>query len=186
MEKLHVQGNEFTVKYTTQKKKPEAKFLLYFNGPKPANEDNWLLDMELAHYVFHTDQEAVYLQELGLGLHLKELVTSHLEFFRSKERRQKLQDLLGEGDEHAAIRYKMLGVVFRTDDLNLDTFVHAHGTAYAEGRDAQDTELERYGLAAFYWGEIGRHYNYTNDTPASTTCCWRSSTASSPWASQAP
>lgn len=166
VEKLHVQGNTFEVKYITQKVRPEAKFLLYFNGPKPANEDNWLLDMELAHYVFHTDQEAMYLQELGLGLHLKELVTSHLEFFRSKERRQKLQDLLGEGDEHAAIRYKMLGVVFRTADLNLDTFVHAHGTAYAEGRDAQDTELDRYGLAAFYWGEIGRHYNYKNDTPS--------------------
>jgi len=166
VEKLHVQGNEFAVKYITHKEKPEAKFLLYFNKPKPHNEDNWLLDMELAHYVFHTDQEAMYLQELGLGLHLKELVTSHLEFFRSKDRRQKLQDLLGEGDEHAAIRYKMLGVVFRTDDLNLDTFVHAHGTAFAEERDTPDAELERYGLAAFYWGEIGRHYNYKNETPS--------------------
>lgn len=166
VEKIHVQGNEFEVKYITNKQRPQEKFLLYFNTPKPPNEENWLLDMELAHFIFETDQSSMFLQELGLGLHLKELVAEHIDFFRSKDRRQKLQDLLGEGDEHMEIRYKMLGVVFRTDDLNLDTFVHAHATAFVEERTSIEEELERYNLKGFYWGELAKKYQYKNDEPA--------------------
>ena len=92
--KIHVQGNEFAVKHIINKQNPTGNFLLYFKGAKPANEDNWLLDLELAHQVFHTDQEAMWLQEMGLGYHLKELVTEHMEFFRAKERRLKLKDFL--------------------------------------------------------------------------------------------
>ncbi len=166
VEKLHVQGNEFEVKHITNKQRPGDRFLLYFNTPKPAHADNWLLDMELAHYEFHTDQEAMWLQEMGLGLHLKELVTAHLEFFRAKERRNKLKDLLGEGDEHQDIRYKMLCVVFRTDDLDLDTYVLAQATALAEGKDTFDSELQRYALDAFYWKDVGRKYQYTSEQPS--------------------
>ena len=78
VEKIHVDGNEFEVKHTVHKANPKKKFLLYFTGPKPANEENWLLDLELAHHTFHTDQEAMFLQELGLGYHLKELVAEHI------------------------------------------------------------------------------------------------------------
>jgi uncharacterized protein (TIGR02687 family) len=166
VEKVHVQGNEFAVKYLTNKQQPTDKFLLYFTSPKPANEDNWLLDMELAHYVFHTDQEAMWLQEMGLGLHLKDLVAAHMEFFRAKERRNKLRELLGDGDGHQDIRYKMLCVLFRTDDLDLDTYVLAQATALAEGKDTYDGELERYKLAEFYWHEVARKYQYTSDQPS--------------------
>lgn len=81
IEKVQVKGNEFEVKYLVVKQCPEKKFLLYFTGAKPLNEENWLLDIELAHQVFHTDQEAMFLQEIGLGYHLKELVAEHIEFF---------------------------------------------------------------------------------------------------------
>ena len=67
--KIHVQGNEFEIKYLITKQKPSKKFLLYFTGEKPLNEENWLLDLELAHHVFHTDQEAMYMQEIGMGYH---------------------------------------------------------------------------------------------------------------------
>src|SRR5690606_18789591 len=89
VEKIKVQGNEFEVKYFVNKQKPDDKFLLYLPHKKPVNEDNWLLDLELAYHVFHTDQEALYLQEIGLGYHLKELVFEHIEFFKAKERRTK-------------------------------------------------------------------------------------------------
>ena len=77
VEKVHVQGNEFEVKYRINKVSPKGKFLLYFTHEKPKNEDNWLLDMELAHNVFRTEQEAMFLQEIGLDYHFKELVTQN-------------------------------------------------------------------------------------------------------------
>ena len=166
VKKIHVQGNEFEVKHLINKQEPEGKFLLYFTGAKPANEDNWLLDMELAHQIFNTDQEAMFLQEMGLGYHLKELVTEHLEFFKAKDRRVKLKEFLGDGDEHQEIKYKMLAVVFGTENISLVTYIHAHGAAFSEGNEKYDVALQRYNLTDYYWGEIKRKYNYQNESPS--------------------
>ncbi|MDB4655546.1 BREX-1 system phosphatase PglZ type A [Flavobacteriales bacterium] len=166
LEKIQVEGNEFEVKYIINKQKPKGKFLLYFNGAKPANEENWLLDMELAHHVFHTDREAMVLQEIGLGYHLKELVAEHILFFEAKERKQKLKELLGEGDEHEDIRGKMLAVLFNTDYVSLSTFIHAHSSAFIDGNERFEKELDRYNLTSYYWGKIKHQFNYISETPS--------------------
>jgi hypothetical protein len=141
VDKIHVQGNEFEVKYRIIKQDPNNKFLLYFTGEKPVNEENWLLDLELAHHVFHTDQEAMFMQEIGIGYHLKELVSEHLDFFKSKERRIKIKELLGVGDQHEDIRGKMLAVLFNTDFVNLSSFIQAHSAEFIDGNDKFDKNL---------------------------------------------
>ena len=166
VEKIQVEGNEFSIKNLINKQKPKDKFLLYFEGPKPANEENWLLDMELAHHIFHTDQEAMFLQEIGLPYHFKELVSEHIEFYKAKDRRQRLQELLGEGDEHEDIRGKMLAVLFNTEYVNLITFVHAHGSAFIDGNERFDKDLERYNLTKYYWGKIKYQFNYDSENPS--------------------
>ncbi|WP_163710208.1 BREX-1 system phosphatase PglZ type A [Mangrovibacterium lignilyticum] len=166
VEKIAVEGNEFEVKYMINKLKPDTKFLLYFKGAKPSDDENWLLDMELAHDLFHTDQEAMFLQEIGLGYHLKELVTEHIEFFKAKERRLKLKELLGEGDEHEDIRGKLLAVTFNTDYVNLITFIHAHGAAFVDGNERLDKELERFNLTKYYWGKIKYQFKYQSEKPS--------------------
>jgi len=166
VEKVEVLQNEFELKHLIVKKKHEQKFLLYFNRSKPANEDNWLLDLELAHHVFHTDQEAMFLQEIGLGLHLKELVSEHIEFFKSKERRLKLKELLGDGDGHDDIRSKLLAVVFNTNYVSLNTFIHAHSAAYVDGHTRLERDLERYKLTSYYWGKIKHQFNYISNDPS--------------------
>jgi uncharacterized protein (TIGR02687 family) len=166
VEKIHVQGNEFEVKYRITKQDPKKKFLLYFTDEKPLNEENWLLDLELAHHVFHTDQEAMFMQEIGMGYHLKELVAEHIEFFKSKERRTKLKELLGEGDQHEDIRGKMLAVLFNTDYVNLSSFIQAHSSEYIDGNDKFDKNLDRYNLTNYYWGKIKHQFNYLNEAPS--------------------
>ncbi len=163
VEKLTIEGNEFEIKYQIYKQSPEKKFLLYFPYEKPVNEENWLLDVELAHYVFHTDQEAMILQELGLGYHLKELIGEHLEFFKSKERKQKFQQLIVKGDEHHALRCKMLAVIFNTDSINLVNFVHSYGLAVVNDKAGFEKQLEKYNLNDFFWDEIARVYNYQSE-----------------------
>src|SRR5690606_23794674 len=138
----------------------------YFSGSNPVNEDNWLLDLELAHHVFHTDQEAMFLQELDLDYYLKELVSEHIEFFKAKERRLKLKELLGIGDEHEDVRNKMLAVVFNTDYVDLRSYIQAHGTAFVEDNNKFDNDLVRFNLANYYWDKIKRHFNYQNESPS--------------------
>ena len=164
-EKIQVNGNEFEVKYRLQKQQPTTNFLLYFSYQKPLNEDNWLLDLELAHHVFHTDQEAMFLQEIGLEYHFKELVTEHIDFFKAKDRRLKLKDLLGEGDVHEDIRMKILAVTFNVDYVNLIDFVHAHGADFITDKNEIDKNLEKYNLKNYYWAKVKHQFNYEDENP---------------------
>lgn len=165
VEKIKVDNNEFEVKHIINKQKPDSKLLIYIPHAKPAHEDNWLLDAELAHHVFYTNQEALMLQEMGLDYHLKELVSEHIEFFKSKERRARFVDLLGDGDENEEIRAKMLAVVFNTEYVNLISFIHAHAGALVRNEERTDRELVKFNLHAFYWTKIALQFGYQSDKP---------------------
>lgn len=166
VEKRMVENDQFYIKYLITKEKPCSQFLLYFPSRKPDNAENWLLDMELANYVFQTNQEALFAQELELDYSFTELIGDHIEFFKNKERRASFKDLLGKGDEHQAIRYKMLAVLFNTDNVSLISFLQAHASAYNDGNDRYERELDRYNLKTFYWKEIARKYGYSSETPS--------------------
>ncbi|THV60835.1 BREX-1 system phosphatase PglZ type A [Flagellimonas alvinocaridis] len=166
VQKCHVQDNQFEIKYKLTSKNENEKFLVYFNTPKPKPNENWLLDLELAYHVFHTDQEAIILQDLGLDFGFKKLVEEHIAFFKSKERQDNLKELLGKGDSHKDVRYKMIAVAFNTEYVNLNTFIHAHGTAFANGNEKLQRDLERFELTDFYWKEISEKFNYDSDTPS--------------------
>jgi len=164
VEKVQVDHNPFEIKYRVNKLQPEQKFLLYFDYPQPSLEDNWLLDMELAYHVFQTDQAALFIQEMELGFHLKDLINQHLEFFKAKERRAKLMELATKEDTHQEVRYKILSIVFGVDSLSLSTLILSHILAYSQGNDRLDRDLSRYQLDAFYWNEIARIYGYQGES----------------------
>lgn len=166
VECIHVQNNEFYIKNKIARQDTVGKYLIYRTGKRPTLVNNWLLDLELAYYEFDTDQEAVFLQELGLDYSFKELVTQHLEFFKNKERRYKLKNLLGKEDSFREIRYKMLAVTFGTPSIGLAAFIQAHGAAFNDGNERPEKELERYSLSEFYWGLISETYKYFSDSPS--------------------
>jgi len=166
VEKVVVQNNQFYIKNLSYKEKPTTKFLLYLPYKKPNNAENWLLDLELAHYVFQTRQEAMFAQELELDYDFISLIAEHIEFFKNKERRAYLKELLGKDDDYQTIRYKMLAVLFNTDNVSLISFLQIHASAFSDENERYDRELERYNLKNYYWKEISRKYGYNNETPA--------------------
>ncbi|MGI6305540.1 MAG: BREX-1 system phosphatase PglZ type A [Bacteroidales bacterium] len=68
--------------------------------------------------------------------------------------------------DYQAIRYKMLAVLFNTDNVSLVSFLQIHASAFNDGNERYDRELERYNLKNFYWKEIARKYGYNSETPA--------------------
>jgi len=166
IEKAVVTNNQFYIKYLTNKENSNSKFLLYLPYEKPNNTENWLLDMELANYVFQTKQEAMFAQELELDYNFTDLIAGNIEFFKNKERRAELKQLLGKNDDYHAIRYKMLAVLFNTDNVSLVSFLQVHASAYNDGNERYERELERYNLKGFYWKEITRKYGYHNESPS--------------------
>src|SRR5690606_16791568 len=88
---------------------------LYREGPQPADIDNWLLDVQLAHDEFRTDQASIWLSELELGLEFASLVNEHASFCEAVKRRDGLKKLLMPKDSRGVIRLKMLAVCAGAD-----------------------------------------------------------------------
>ncbi len=166
IEKIEVDNNEFALKHTIIKGAPSKKYLLYFpNGEKPLI-DNWLLDLQLAHKEFHTDQEAMFLQELGLDYYFKELVKAHIEFFQSKERRAKLIELIAEGDRELDLQFKMMAVVFNTNYPNLEACIQAYASAFIDGSAKIEKDLERFNLNEVFWRAVSKKLDYHAEKPS--------------------
>ncbi len=166
VKKVEVNNNEFAVKHMILRGRPKTKFLLYFPfGEKPPLE-NWLLDLQLAYKEFHTDQEAMFLQEMGLDYYFKELVGAHIEFFQSKERRNKLKELIAEGDREKDLQFKMMGVVFNTNYPNLEAYIQSFAAAFIDSEDRIERELDRFGLGELFWRAVSRKFDYYSEQPS--------------------
>lgn len=165
IEKLELTNNEYGLKYRILREQPEQKFLLYREGPQPADLDDWLLDVQLAHGEFRTDQAAIWLSELELGLDFVEIVQSHPEFFQASKRKESLKRLLKPDDTHGMIRLKMLAVCAGSEP-RLDSVVENLLGEMALGRDDKIKQVGRCNLDAFLWGQMKRVYGYDSPEPS--------------------
>ncbi len=164
VEKLELANNEFGIKYRILREQPEQKFLLYLEGPQPDDLDNWLLDVQLAHGEFRTDQVAIWLSELELGLEFWEVVQGHAEFFQAIKRKEALKKLLEADDTAGKIRLKMLAVCTGSEP-RMDAVVENLLQELAEGHDEKAKLTERCSLNGFLWEQMTRCYGYTSDEP---------------------
>ena len=164
VEKLELTNNEYGVKYKLLREQPEQKFLLYREGPQPADLDNWLLDVQLAHGEFRTDQVAIWLSELELGLEFTDVVQAHAEFFQAVKRKDALKKLLKADDTAGQIRLKMLAVCTGSE-LRMDAVVENLLQELADGRDEKIKLIGRCSLDGFLWEQMTRCYGYKSDEP---------------------
>jgi uncharacterized protein (TIGR02687 family) len=164
VEKLELNNNEFALKYRLLREQPEQKFLLYREGPQPTDLDNWLLDVQLAHGEFRTDQAALWLSELELGFQFVELVQTHAEFFQSIKRRETLKKLLKPDDTNGVIRLKMLAVCTGSE-ARMDTVLENLLQELADGREEKIKLIDRCGLNDFLWEQLSRYYGYKSGEP---------------------
>lgn len=165
VERIEVTNTEFAVKHRVLREEPKRRFLLYRDGPRPADIDNWLLDIELAHGVFKSDQVAIWLADLGLPISFEEIVREHQEFFRSGRRLEKLKAIVRGDDTRAKLRQRMLGVCAGADG-DFDTVVEALLGELATRKDDSLRLIGRVGLSGFLWDQMKRLFGYRADKPS--------------------
>src|SRR5699024_3710730 len=123
--------------------------------------------IELAHHVYHTDQEALYLQEVGLGYHYKEWISKHLEFFKNKERVAAFKKIAREEDGDDTLSLKLLQVVFQAKSLSLNAYLRSYASAFVNEKHGSIAhELERFGLKDMFWQEVAQKFGYTHEEPS--------------------
>jgi uncharacterized protein (TIGR02687 family) len=162
--KAAVQNNEFALKHRVLRAEPREKFLIYRTGARPADLDNWLLDIELGHGTFKADQVAMWRTELGLPERFDTLIGQHAEFFRSAKRFEKLKAAIRGDDTETTICLRMLAVCAGGDG-GLDTVVEAMLQDLSRGGEDGLRLITRVGLAEFLWKQVGAQYGYRSDTP---------------------
>jgi uncharacterized protein (TIGR02687 family) len=111
IEKIELANNEFQVKHRLIREDLSGKFLVYSPMERPPEAEDWLLDLALGHFVFSTDEAAMYLQDLGLSDSLRRLVAERIGFFReSKENLESLVALAKTEWEAGDLLYAMLSI----------------------------------------------------------------------------
>lgn len=165
VEKIEVANTEFAVKHRILREEPKRRFLLYREGPRPADVDNWLLDVELAHGVFKTDQVAIWLADLGLPMSFEDIAREHQEFFRSNRRLEKLKAIIRGDDTKPKLRLRMLGVCAGADG-DFDTVVEGLLGELTAGKDDSLRLIGRVGLNEFLWDQMSRFFGYRADKPS--------------------
>ena len=161
--KVTVNNNEFAVKHLIYIEKPDERFLLYIPFARPEIEDNWLLDLELSNYLFHTDREAMILQELDLSISLRAWLKPHLEFFKSKERIKHFSQVKQENDGEHELSLRLVQVVLDAESIILNDLVTEYAELFAfDKSDDKEKELNRFGLQNIFWDEVKRQYEYEN------------------------
>jgi uncharacterized protein (TIGR02687 family) len=178
IEKIEIANNEFSIKHKLLRESPKARFLLYKEDKQPEPVKNWLLDLELAHTVFRTDQVAIWLSELELPSEFTELVETHSVFFdtigntenakaQPESRKQLLKNLLEPDDTLSQIRLKMLAVAAgatQKGDARLDVILELLMADMGNNNAYPLIELCK--LDSFLWQQVTNYYGYQSDNPS--------------------
>lgn len=171
--KIEVQNNEFWIKYHMLREKPGEKFLVYSPQARPEDEGNWLLDLNLAHFVFATDEVALLLQELELGNQHAGFIKSHVDFFaNTAERLEPFKKQLGPQETERSLSYAMLSVLCSRTTRQKSVRKDLMGLlpALLENQFIEEglfyQNIRKYGLENFLWDEVAKRFGYTSEQPS--------------------
>jgi uncharacterized protein (TIGR02687 family) len=165
--KLTVANNEFGTKVRILRDDPTAKFLVYCPFPRPADTENWLLDLLLQGYEFKADRASLAVQEVGLPYEFRSLAEQHVEFFKESKRVQALKELVSKDDEVTDLRLKMMAVTVGTS-VDMDAILLEFLKRSVDGGfiDAVEETFGRFALVDPFWREVGRMFDYTAPAPS--------------------
>lgn len=161
---LKLAGNPFSIKYHVLKgKQPARGFLIYSRDERPADADNWLLDLETEGIIFSADVGSLYAAECGIPMELKhKVVDPHIEFFKSEDNRKQLTKRLNPGMDWQKIIWQMIGITARTEPTYDQILLAMIKELSKENSNIADN-LARYGLSETFWNEIKELFGYTGN-----------------------
>lgn len=170
-EVIPIENNEFWIKYHVTMERPSDHFLIYAPYARPADNENWLLDLILSGFTFSTDLSETYRTELGLPTEFRSFIAERREFFgNDRDRFAPLRELVDpkEETEHS-LSLKMIAVLTATTaeerrmarpfgrvlfSLVLDGFA---------GRRGRWEAIQQFGLAPYFRAELARYVSTLSD-----------------------
>lgn len=168
IEKLKLGDRPFYTKYHLLIEKPQTDFLLYAPFEKPADKDNWLLDLELSGNYFSADQAAMIFRDFGFHLKRLELyIREHLSFFNNKRRYTALHEMgLSKDADEAELRLGMMSVLVGLKIPDATLFIRKVLLAGLKEKDNKVwQELLKYFSADEFWDVVNQSLAYSSSNP---------------------
>ncbi len=155
--------NEFAIKKMIEHDDPVSDFLVYIPAEKPADQENWLLDVLIYSEEYYADTVALTMRRLGLSnTDLRRVIERHAKFFDAETRTKRLGNYTEINDSMSAsdLRLSMMCVLVRAASRTIESILTE---LVFDWDGSKYNELKKYGFDEYLWDEICRYYNYEGD-----------------------
>ncbi|NMM99678.1 PglZ domain-containing protein [Bifidobacterium sp. DSM 109958] len=170
VEVLRLERNPFALKYRMLIERPEAKFLVYLTGAMPADDDNWLLDLELAYApIFTADKLSMIVNELfphDASAQTRDawlaIMKQTAAFFDDDKLVAKLAPRLRANDDALDFRAKMVAVLLDlpAGEHSLQSIWRRLLEQHAQGDASGIERIKAMGLTGYHWDGTRRIYRF--------------------------
>ncbi|MCR5727519.1 MAG: BREX-1 system phosphatase PglZ type A [Lachnospiraceae bacterium] len=161
---LYCDRNEFAIKKTIEHDDVESNYLVYIPSEKPADNENWLLDILMYSDEYYADTVALTMRRLGLSnTDLRRVIELHAKFFDADSRTKKLSSFVTVNDEMkpADLRLAMMCVLVKAASRSIESVLTE--LVFEDTEASKYAELKKHGFEEYLWDEICRYYNYEGD-----------------------
>ena len=155
--------SHFEIKQRIELLEPEQQFLLYSN--KPVNEPtrDWLFDIRLYAQQFYADSSSMILNELGMRMEFRQLVSRYKKFFGNKQRYAKLRKLLPNNADKDALELAMVATLAKVETMSFTAVLNELISKYSNSAEQADEILEeiaKFGLDSSFWQQALEEFGY--------------------------
>lgn len=159
---LVCEKNEFSIKKTIEHDDPDSNFLVYIPHDKPADTENWLLDILTYSEEYYADTVALIMRRLNLtNTDLRRVVERYSKFFDSEGRINRLSNYVQVNDQMTGdeLKMAMLCVLAKASSRSVESVL----TELVFDSGAKYADIAKFGFEEYLWDEISRYYNYEGD-----------------------
>ena len=159
---LVCEKNEFSIKKTIEHDDLDTNFLVYIPAEKPADNENWLLDILMYSEEYYADTVALTMRRLGLtNTDLRRIVERYSKFFDSEIRNKKLGSYVQVCDQMSGddLKMAMMCVLTKASSRSIESVL----TELVFDTGSKYEDLKKFGFEEYLWDEISKYYNYEGD-----------------------
>lgn len=166
---LFCDKNEFAIKKTIEHDDPESDFLIYIPSEKPADNENWLMDILMYSEEYYADTVALTMRRMDLtNTDLRRVIEWHSKFFDAESRTKRLSNYVTVNDEMkpSDLRMAMMCVLVKAASRSVESVLTE--LVFDNSESSKYNDLKKFGFEEYLWDEICRYYNYEGDQKIET------------------
>lgn len=156
--------NEFEIKRTIEHDDLKSNFLVYVPTERPADTENWLLDILMYSEEYYADTVALTMRRLNItNTDLRKVIENHIKFFDSEVRTKKLNNYIAVNDHTTSseLRLAMMSVLTKAAANNIESILIE--LVFDDSDRSKYKELVKFRFEDYLWNEICDAYNYEGD-----------------------